>query len=241
MLAPQRRIVMNPIPARISLPRLDLKKEKNMEKEKWMKFINHLWLTMSYWQLTKACKENNPPGLFFELASHAFRNELLMQIDHSVHLCRQIAANYDVGSAAEKTLKEINDLHQQGETSDRAALVFEDCGVKPFRDKVLAHPLGHIKELLGKGKYELSLKWATVEQTLNKIKQFADEVEQHNLAKWDLTSYKERVDAVDFGFQQIMLALKNAAKYDQLKLAVSGKVERVYRDWEKDEIVIEKE
>jgi hypothetical protein len=157
-----------------------------MDKEKWMKFINHLWLTTSYWQLAKACRATNPSGWFFELASFAFRNELLWGIDHGVHICREIAKNCDVGDAARKTLEEINDLHQKGETRDRNALVFEDCGVKVYRDKVLGHPADHIKELLGKDNYEFSLKWATVEETLNKIKRFADEVEQHNLGKWNL-------------------------------------------------------
>jgi hypothetical protein len=47
------------------------------------------------------------------------------------------------------------------------------------------------------------------------------------------------VDAVDFGFQQIVYAIKNSDKYEQLKRAVGGNVKCVRREWQTGDLVIE--
>ena len=211
-----------------------------MDKDKWMTFINHLWLTIGYRQLVKAYVENQLGGIFFDLTGMAIRNELLMRIAHTVHLCEQIAEKFDVGNEARKTLTEILDLYKKGDSRDnRSVLKFEDCGVKPFRDKVLAHPLDHIKELLGKPQYQISLKWDTVDHTLHKIKEFCDQVERHNTSSWDMVSYKDEVAAVDFAFQKIMWSLTEAAKHNKLKHDIGIRGKKVYWDCQKDEIVIE--
>ncbi len=212
-----------------------------MDEEKWMAFIHDFWGTLSYWKLIKLYQANELSGSFFMLSALATRNELLMRIAHTVHLCEEIAKEYDVGADAEKALQEIRKLYAQGDTPNRSALNFEDCGVKPYRDKILAHPLDTLKEILGKGRYEISLKWETVEKTLDKIREFANEVEAHytEIGKWDFETHKD-VGGIEIGFDSLMIAMKDAAKYDRLKLAVrlKGRSVVVY-DRQADEIVVE--
>jgi len=121
----------------------------------------------------------------------AVRNELLMQIAKSVKLCEEVAKVCVVGADAAVTLEEIKALAAKGDTRDRSVLEYPDCGVMPFRDKVLAHPLSQIKALHGKEPYRIDLQWATVEATLAKIQRFADQVEKHNAPRWELSTYKE--------------------------------------------------
>jgi hypothetical protein len=190
--------------------------EVSVDEEKWMIFIGHLWGTVYYWELYRT---HELPGAFFSLTALAARNELLMRIAHAVHLCQEVAKEQDVGDEAKAALDEMLTLFERGDTLDRSVLTFEDCGVKPYRDKVLAHPLNNIKRLLGKDTYQISLKWATVEQTMNKIKQFADHVEQHNSSsgKSSWSTYKEDTGEMQRAFRAVTRALEDAAEYDLLK------------------------
>ena len=210
-----------------------------MDKGKWMTFINHLWVTIGYWHLLNAYKQNALQEVFFDLTGLAVRNEFLMRIAHTVHLCQEIDKEFDVGPDAQNTLKEVVQLYEKGDSLDRRVMTFKDCGIKPFQDKVLAHPLDHIKELLGKPPYHISVKWETMEETLEKIKQFCDLVERHHAGSWDLTSYKDEVRAVDVAFQKVMWGLKEGAKYEMLKQEVGLRGEKVHWDPQKDEIVID--
>ncbi len=214
-----------------------------MEEAKWMTFINHLWAALFYWELIKQYRKHELPGPFFSLSALATRNEFLMRIDHAVHLCREIAKEYDVGDQANKTLEEIVTLFERGDTLDRSVLKFEDCGLKPYRDKVLAHPANKIKELLGKERCEISLKWDTVEQTLNKIKKFADQVEQHNSrsGKWNFSTYKEDAGAMETAFRAVTIALEDAAEHDLLKrdIMLKGGRATVTLDWQTRKIRLE--
>jgi hypothetical protein len=211
-----------------------------MDKDKWMAFIEHLWATIGYWQLVNYFRETNLSGSFFIFTRIAVRDKLLMLIAHSVHLCEEIAKEFDVGSHARETLEEIKVLYEKGDTRDRSVLTFEDCGVKAYRDKLLAHPLDHIKELLGKDQYQISLKWETIEQTLEKIKEFCDEVEVHHSGSWAMSTYKVEVPDVEVGIQAIRVAIERADKYETLqrKVALKGKA-TVFFDWQKDELVLE--
>ena len=172
-----------------------------MDKEKWMLFIQQLWATIGYWQLVKLYRENVLPGSFFQFTAFALRDKLFLLLANTVQVCDEIAQNHDIGDKAKATLEEINALYCRGEGEPRSrTLNYEDCGIKPYRDKVLAHPAAFIKELLGKEPFKISLRWETVEQTLEKIKQFADEVEAHYLPTWDITTFNARLESSsDFG------------------------------------------
>ena len=73
-------------------------------------------------------------------------------------------------------LQEIKDSLQEGR-SGQLSLKFEDCGSShtATRFSLTRPPL--IKRLSGKEQYQISLRWETIEETLEKIKQFAVEVE----------------------------------------------------------------
>jgi hypothetical protein len=214
-----------------------------MDEQKWMIFIEHYWGTMSYWELIKLFREQALPGAFFSLSALAIRNEFLMRIDHAVHLGEVIAGEYDVGEDAKRTLGEMKALYQKGDTKDRASLDFKDCGIKPFRDKVLAHPLCKIKSVLGKGEYQIALRWETVEWTLGLIRHFADQVEGHHrgLGTWDFSTHKGEMADVQTSFRAVLRAQEDAAKFDALKLAVSLKGGRaaVVRNLQTDEVSVE--
>jgi len=217
---------------------MSLSRYCTMNKEKWMIFIQHLWATVGYWQLVKLYRDNHLPGSFFKFTAYALRDKLLMQLANSVHLCAEIAEKHEVGEKARTTLEQIKTVYRKGE-ADYRALRFEDCGIKPYRDKVLAHPAAIIKELFGKEQYQISLRWETIDQTLEKIKQFADEVEAHHAATWEMSTFKQDV-GVETGFRSLMIGLDNGEKYDKLKLSVALKGKpKVYVDWEKNEIVVE--
>jgi hypothetical protein len=89
-------------------------KEIAMDEEKWMKFIQSYWAMLSYWEIIKLYRTHPLRGAFFHLTALACRNELLMRISHTVHLCQQIAKEYDVGVEAKATLAEIEALFQRG-------------------------------------------------------------------------------------------------------------------------------
>jgi hypothetical protein len=100
-----------------------------------------------------------------------------------------------------------------------------------------------IRELLGKERYEISLKWDTVEQTLNKIKEFADQVERHNSrsGQWNLSTYKEDTGDMERAFRPVTIALENAAEYDLLKrdVMLKGGKATVTLDWQSRKIKVE--
>jgi len=213
-----------------------------MDENKWMAFIYSYWSMLSYWEMIKGYRKHDLQGAFWSLNALACRNELLMRIAHSVHLCEEIAKEYEVGVAAMKTLDEIKVLFARGDTRDHKVLRFDDCGVKPFRDKILAHPLNQLKAVLGKPNYEILLKWGTVEKTFRKIKEFADQVEAHmsHSGRWGFSTYKDELGDVDIEFKSVTRALEDAQKHDKLKLAIKLKGGRatVSCGWRHDDEVV---
>jgi hypothetical protein len=214
-----------------------------MDEQKWAIFVNHYCCVISFWEIIKAYRTKKLRGAFFSFLGLAARNELLMRIAHSVKLCEEIVKEYDVGDDAKFTLGEIKSLFEKGDTPDRSALKFENCGIKPFRDKILAHPLNQTKAVLGKPEYEISLQWETVEATLSKIKVFADQVEEHyrQAGRWNVATYKDGIAEVEDDFRAVMAAMEDGEKYNKLRREVmlKGKA-TVSMDWKKREIVIEK-
>lgn len=215
-----------------------------MDEDKWMTFIHSYWSMIAYWEMIKGYRKHELPGAFWSLNALACRNQFLMQIAHTVKLCAIVTKAYDIGSDALATFNQIQALFAKGDANKRSVLKFEDCGVLVFRDKVLAHPLNEQQKLLGKPEFEISLKWDTVEQTLIKIKEFADQVEQHNIRKGslDFSTYKDEVGGPDIGFMTVTWALEEAEKHDKLKLAVrlKGGKATVSCSYQKDsELVVE--
>jgi len=118
-------------------------------------------------------------------------------------------------------------------------VIFDDCGVGPFRDKCLGHPLNHIKRLLGKQEYVISLRWETVERTFEKIKQFFNEVEEHYVGDWNLSSWKQEVNGVEDCFERVVIGLGLGDKYERLMRVVMTKGTcKVSWDWQKREIIV---
>lgn len=217
-----------------------MKKDRTLNKDRWMTFIDHLWSVVAYGQLINLYQKTPLPGSFFHLTALAVRNELLMRIAHTVHLCEVIADKHDVGPAASATLNEIKVLYERGYTDNKSALTFDDCGVKVFRDKVLGHPLNTIKTTLGKDEYQISLKWETVEETLSKLKLFATQVEMHYLDDWDFSTAKDEVIGVDDDFNHVISSLREAEDYDNLKFEISKRGSpRISWDWQKRAFVFE--
>jgi hypothetical protein len=211
-----------------------------MNKDKWMIFIDHLWSVIAYWQLANLYRNEKLTGSFFQLTAIAIRNELLMRIAHTVHICEDIAKNYDVGEEATATLEEAKALFDKGNTDDRSALAFDDCGVKVYRDKIIGHPLNVIKAVLGKEEYKINLKWETVAETLEKLKLFASQVEDHYSESWEFSTYKEEVNGIDADFNEVIHSLKEAADYDKLKLEVTKRGRpRIMWDWQTGKFVFE--
>jgi hypothetical protein len=164
-----------------------------------------------------------------------------MGISRIVQLCKEIGKNYDIGSAAQAALKDIESLYAKGEIpDDRMALVFEDCGVKVFRDKQLAHPLNEIKATLGKPNYQISMKWTTVEETIGKINKFCDEVEAHHRNDWGLTTYRGEHVGDDSGCSYVVRLIEKAGKWEHLKAQIAEKGSlMVHWDWNAGVLVIE--
>jgi hypothetical protein len=212
-----------------------------MDEQRWMIFINHYWLTIAYRDILKHFREGKLQGMFFGLCAVACQHELLMMIAHAVHLCEEVSKEYDVGPDAMKVLAELKALYAQGDSKNQAKLNFDDCGIKPFRDKLLAHPLNQIKMVLGKPEYHIDLKWDTIEATLNKIKEFAHHVEEHHgrLGQWNFWTDKGSVGSVEVALTQVTLEVEDAAKYEKLKREIGLGKKLVKWDWNKDEILVE--
>ncbi len=188
-----------------------------MDPEKWMVFINQFWWTLTHWQMIQLYKSKKLDGAFFALTGLAIQDKLLMEMVHTIHLCDEIAKNFDVGREAEQCLGEIKELFDKGESGDRGQASFQDCGIKPYRDKVLAHPIDHVREILGKGPIQISLKWETVEETFRKIKEFCNAVEQHHAGGWDFSTYKDEVSGADIGLEVVLNLMEDGKKYDELR------------------------
>ncbi|MEI7688000.1 MAG: hypothetical protein WCL32_23580 [Planctomycetota bacterium] len=214
-----------------------------MTEEQWMKFIDELWGMQSYWELILEYRKNpTMQGAFFSLSALATRNELLMRIAHVVHLCEEISKNFEIGTDATESLDEIRSLYTKGDSRNSAHLKFVDCGVKPFRDKVLAHPLNKIKTILGKDEIEISLPWQTIEQTIAKIKEFANWVEVFNnqAKRWSLSTYKDKIGDIDHAFRRVVIAFEDSKKFRQLehKVALRGGKATVRFNWQTREMTI---
>jgi len=109
-----------------------------MDKEKWMIFVNSYFGMITYRGLVKLYQQHPLEGEFFYLNRLACQNELLMRIAAVVKLCQEMA-KYDVGSDALKALEELKAIYAKGyEGGDRSSVNFLDCGVLPYRDKVVA-------------------------------------------------------------------------------------------------------
>ena len=188
--------------------------------DKWMILINHVWSTIFYWELTKQYLVDRPTDGFFVLTWHAVKDKMLMGTDHAVALCKNIATQIDIGPGGKKVLAQLLDLHGKGDLRNHSALDFDDCGVKVFRDKVLAHPLSKIKEILGKDPYKVSVKWETIEATIDKIREFCQAVEQHNLQDWNASNYLEGTGEGADGLKRILFYIEEAKKYDDLKFKI---------------------
>ncbi len=213
-----------------------------LDKDKWMEAINHLWGTLVDWQLVQSYRKKAPRDYFFQYTYRALLNDLLMRIAHTVHICQELANEFHVGQKAKSTLYEIIALFTKGNSKDRSALIFDDCGVGPFRDKCLGHPLNPIKRLLGKQEYVISLRWETVERTFEKIKQFFDEVEEHYVGHWNLTTWKQEVSGVEDCFERVIIGLGLGDKYERLMRVVMCKGTcKVSWDWQKREIIVMEE
>jgi hypothetical protein len=157
--------------------------------DKWKKLIQQVWMTNVFWELFRQYCRDQPPGAFFALTWYAVRDKLFMEISRVVTLCEQVANQVNVGSDGQKALAELKALYEKGDLRDYASLDFDDCGVKVFRDKAIAHPANPIKEILGKNPSKISVKWDTLTETIDMIKQFCEIVEQHNLKDWPTTHY----------------------------------------------------
>ena len=101
--------------------------------------------------------------------------------------------------------------------------------------------MDHIKELLGKPNYTVSLQWQTVEETLNKLKQFADEVETHLSRHLKISTVKDEIAGIDTAFAGVMIALEYATKFRELQRILIDKGGRamVWNDLAHDQIVVE--
>ncbi len=216
--------------------------EASMTEDQWMKFIDDFWGMYSYWELIGEYRKHPMQGAFFSLSALATRNELFMRITHLVDLCEQMGKNYDIGPDATQSLDEIRVLYDRGTSKNSAATKFLDCGLKAFRDKVLAHPCNSIKKILGKDEIEISLPWSTVEQTINKIKEFANRVERFNNESklWNVSTYKDKIGDLDASFRRVVIALENSKKYDKMtqQIALRGGKATVSFDWRDRELRI---
>jgi hypothetical protein len=214
-----------------------------MNEQEWMVFVNHYWETLSWWEMVKLFRKHQPRGVFFGLNAMACRNQLLMNIALAVKLCEFIQKTYQINGKAAKTLDELKSLYDREETKNRDKLHFPDCGIAVFRNKILAHPLNHVKKMQGK-EYEIDLKWDTVEETLTTIKQFANEVEEHFSQRnnWDFATYKEEVAGLEASFGDVISSMDDAANYHKVRreIMLKGGKATVSCSWRpSDEIVVD--
>jgi hypothetical protein len=93
----------------------------------------------------------------------------------------------------------------------RKYLSYGDCGVGTFRDIQLGHPVNAIKVVKGKDGYEISLEWKTVEEALDKIMLFAEQVEAYHREKgtWNVSIGKDGMLDVEFDFADLVKDLES--------------------------------
>jgi hypothetical protein len=71
-----------------------------------------------------------------------------------------------------------------------------------------------------KPEYTLSLRWETVEQTINKLREFCVAVQNHHIAEWKCEWSTDEMEAVDDVFDAVMIGLTDGSKYNQLRFEV---------------------
>ncbi|HZZ77394.1 MAG TPA: hypothetical protein VFE62_02685 [Gemmataceae bacterium] len=205
-----------------------------------MIFIEHFWHVVAHRQLLDLYKKHKPRGSFFQLTGEAILREFLLLTAHMIHEAEEIVKNYPVGEEAKATLEELKAVYAKGDTYDRTATNFPDCGIKIYRDKVLGHPLNNIKAILGKGLYEIHLKWETIDHTFALLRQFCTDVESEYSDEWKTETAKDEIIGLDAGFLEILYALLAAEELKELKLAVVKRGRpRIRLDWQADRFVLE--
>ena len=193
-----------------------------MTEVKWMEFIRLYWTAISYWEMIKGFRSQELRGCFFSLSALACRNSLLWGIAKFIELCNRADGKVEFGDEATETLNLLTQLYNKGQKKNSNDLNYEACGVGQFRDKELAHPLNALKGVLGKDAYKITLEWDTVEETLMKMKLFADQVEVYHREKgtWNVSTFKDGIPDVEFVFGDLSKDLEAAQKYAELVRAI---------------------
>ena len=191
-----------------------------MTEVKWKVFLEHYWTILSYWEMLQCFRAKELGGSFFALSGLACRNMFLFSIAKFAELCEKTEENLDFGPDATKTLTDLMVLYNKGDIKKRDHLDFDSCGIGPFRDKILGHPLNSIKVVLEKQPFKVSLDWALVEETLRLIKLFVQQAENYFQVKsndeWTLNGFTESVLDVNHACADVQIALDLAAKYEVL-------------------------
>jgi hypothetical protein len=66
----------------------------------------------------------------------------------------------------------------------------------------------------------LCLTWETVEETVNKLREFCRAVQQHHVEKWKTEWSTDEMEAVDDIFDAVAVSLVDGSKYNQLRFEV---------------------
>lgn len=213
-----------------------------MTYERWMIFIDHFWRVVAHRQLLDLYKKHQPHGSFFQITGEAILREYLLLIAHMIREAEEIVKNFSVGEHAKATLEELKAIYEKGETDDRKAVNFPNCGLKVYRDKVLGHPLNNIKAILGKDRYKIELKWDTVDRTFGLLKKFCNDIEEHYAHEWNMETAKDEIIGLDADFLEVIYALEAAKELQDLKLAVVKKGRpRIRFDWQTERFIFEDE
>jgi hypothetical protein len=207
-----------------------------------MVVINSYWAIVTYREFLKLAQKYPLKQTFFHVVGLAFQNDLLTKICNVADLCADLAENYDVGTNAVKVAEELGALCKPAGRTQPS----ENCNVREFRDWAICHPIHQKKELRG-NKVKMSLEWATVDKTINKIKEFIQTAEDH-LGRTGRLSFSTDSDVLNAEavYLEVSLGLEDGAKYDLLRRAVMKKGGRasVYLDWQsrdKDIVIEEKD
>jgi hypothetical protein len=194
---------------------------EKMTQQTWTEqFVDHLWTAIGYRQLARYYWDNRDKlqGGFFVFTGMAINRELIMVMAHAYDLAKLIAEKRAVGSDAQKRFEELTAFYDKNyDKYSRNELDLQDCGIHAYRDKIVAHPLNHIKEILGKDQYQISLKWETIEETLEKMKQFATAVEENYNSDWGMRTGKEDIPAIADGIDMLRSTLKSEGRYLELR------------------------
>jgi hypothetical protein len=210
--------------------------------EKWMKqIIDLMWQIALRWEILQQYKDSQPNGVFFALSSFDTREAFFRKLSHAVALCEEVAKHPDIGLEGQVRLEELRALYKKAESEDRSRLDYDDCGLKVYRDKVLAHPVNPSKDLGGKEQLKISMKWETVEQTLAKLREFCAAVERHKVADWKTTSYLGETGEAADDLKYVLRCMQEAKEYDRLKQQLCGQKATVWYDWKTEKFMIKKQ